>query len=62
MDHTLAFDKGGRTCPCDLGALCRRHHQLKQERDWQLEQDGKGAFTWTTPGLTYYKEPHKYLV
>jgi hypothetical protein len=49
MDHTLAFDKGGRTCPCDLGALCRRHHRLKQLPGWHVEQDGKAAFTWTTP-------------
>ncbi|HSZ43462.1 MAG TPA: DUF222 domain-containing protein [Trebonia sp.] len=63
MDHTLAFGKGGRTCPCDLGAVCRRHHRLKQADGWHLEQDGKGTFTWTTPaGLAYRQEPHQYLV
>ena len=63
MDHTLAFGKGGRTCPCDLGALCRRHHQLKQADGWHLRQDGKGAFTWTTPaGLAYRQEPHQYAI
>jgi hypothetical protein len=63
MDHTHPFDKGGRTCPCDLGALCRRHHQLKQADGWHLEQDGKGTFTWTTPaGLAYRQEPHQYAI
>jgi hypothetical protein len=63
MDHTFPFDKGGRTCPCGLGALCRTHHRRKQLLGWHVEQDGRGTFTWITPaGLTYQKEPHKYLV
>jgi hypothetical protein len=63
MDHTLAYDKGGRTCPCGPGALCRLHHQVKQLPGWHLSQDTQGYFTWTTPaGLTYRKEPHKYTV
>ncbi|MGH3165965.1 MAG: HNH endonuclease [Trebonia sp.] len=62
-DHTVPFGRGGRTCPCGLGALCRKHHQLKQLPGWQVGQDGRGRFTWTTPaGLTYRKEPFKYLV
>ncbi|MGH3167492.1 MAG: HNH endonuclease [Trebonia sp.] len=62
-DHTIPFDRGGRTCPCGLGALCRHHHQLKQAEGWQLSQDRQGHFTWTTPaGLSYRAEPHKYLV
>lgn len=63
LDHTLAYDRGGRTCPCGLGALCRVHHQLKQLPGWQLTQDSQGCFTWRTPaGLTYRKEPHRYPV
>jgi len=63
QDHTRAHDKGGPTCTCNLGPLCRRHHQLKQLRGWHLTQDTNGTFTWTTPaGLTYRKEPHTYLV
>lgn len=62
QDHTIPYDQGGRTCPCDLGSLCRTHHQLKQLPGWHLAQDG-GAFTWTTPaGLTYRKEPYRYPV
>jgi hypothetical protein len=62
-DHTVPFDSGGRTCPCDLGAFCRHHHQLKQLPGWHVRQDGHGAFTWVTPaGLSYRKEPFRYLV
>ncbi len=63
QDHTLAYDRGGKTCTCGLGGLCRVHHQLKQLPGWQLTQDAQGYFTWTTPaGLTYRKEPYRYAV
>ena len=63
QDHTLAYDRGGRSCTCNLGGLCRVHHQLKQLPGWQLTQDAQGYFTWTTPaGLTYRKEPYRYAV
>jgi hypothetical protein len=63
MDHTRPYDKGGRTCPCDLGPLCRAHHELKQLPGWHLAMDKQGRFTWTTPaGLTYREEPFKYAV
>lgn len=63
LDHTIPYDKGGRSCSCDLGAECRTHHQLKQLPGWTLSQDPDGTFTWTTPaGLTYTKEPHRYPV
>ena len=28
-DHTLAYDHGGPTCPCNLALLCRGHHRAK---------------------------------
>jgi Domain of unknown function (DUF222) len=63
QDHTTAYQRGGRTCTCNLGGLCRVHHQLKQLPGWHLSQDAQGNFTWTTPaGLTYRKEPHRYPV
>jgi hypothetical protein len=63
QDHTVAYQRGGRTCSCGLGSLCRVHHQLKQLPGWHLSQDAQGSFTWTTPaGLTYRKEPHCYPV
>jgi len=58
LDHTLAWDDGGRTCRCNLGGGCRRHHQLKQHPRWHLKQIRPGVFTWTTPaGRTYTTGP-----
>jgi Domain of unknown function (DUF222) len=61
LDHTLAYDRGGRTCPCNLGGLCRRHHRLKQLRGWDLAQPEPGIFRWTTPaGRSYDIHPDPY--
>ena len=58
LDHTLAYEDHGRTCRCNLGGACRRHHQLKQHPRWKLEQTRPGEFTWTTPaGRTYTTGP-----
>jgi Domain of unknown function (DUF222) len=58
LDHTIPYDNGGRTCSCNLGGGCRRHHQLKQHPRWTLEQTQPGHFTWTTPaGRTYTVGP-----
>jgi len=61
LDHTIAYEKGGATCSCNLGALCRRHHRLKQRRRWRLEQPEPGVLTWTTPAgrrYTVTPDPH----
>jgi Domain of unknown function (DUF222) len=61
LDHTVPYDQGGRTCPCDLGAVCRRHHRLKQHPGWTVTQPQPGVFCWTTPaGRTYTTHPHQY--
>jgi hypothetical protein len=58
LDHTIPYDQGGLTCPCDLGAVCRRHHRLKQRPGWTLTQPRPGVFSWTTPaGRTYATHP-----
>jgi hypothetical protein len=58
LDHTQPWHKGGPTCPCNLGALCRTHHILKQLHGWTLTQPRPGTFHWTTPtGRTYTCEP-----
>ena len=54
LDHTIAYDKGGRTCRCNIGGACRRDHQLKQHPRWKLEQTRPGHFTWTTPAKRTY--------
>ena len=57
-DHTTPYDQGGRTCSCNLGGLCRYHHQVKGQSRWQLEQVTPGIFTWTTPtGRRYTVQP-----
>ncbi len=61
QDHTIPYDKGGRTCECNLAPLCRAHHETKQTRGWRLEQPHPGHLTWTTPsGRTYTTHPTKY--
>jgi Domain of unknown function (DUF222) len=61
LDHTRPWDQGGRTCRCNLGALCRRHHRLKQLPGWALAQPEPGTFRWTTPaGLSYPARPARY--
>jgi hypothetical protein len=63
LDHTHAWHKGGRTCRCNLGPLCRAHHILKQLLGWELTQPRPGVFLWTTPaGRTYLVEPDSQLV
>lgn len=61
IDHTLAFDRGGLTCLCNLGPLCRRHHRCKQADGWSLSQSTPGEFLWTTPsGRRYATRPAPY--
>jgi len=54
LDHTIAYDNGGRTCSCNIGGACRRDHQLKQHPRWKLDQTRPGYFTWTTPAKRTY--------
>jgi Domain of unknown function (DUF222) len=61
LDHTVPYDDGGPTCRCNLGALCRTHHRLKQHLCWHLEQPAPGVLTWTTPaGRKYTVIPDPY--
>jgi hypothetical protein len=62
LDHTHPWHKGGRTCRCNLGPLCRFHHILKQLLGWSLTQPRPGVFQWTTPaGRVYTVEPDPQL-
>jgi len=61
LDHSIAWDKGGLTCSCNLAPLCRHHHRLKQAEGWWLEQSEPGVVVWRTPaGLTYTTTPAAY--
>jgi hypothetical protein len=60
-DHTIAYERGGPTCLCNLAPLCRHHHQTKQAAGWALEQTSPGTMTWTTPsGRRYITTPTSY--
>jgi hypothetical protein len=54
LDHTQPWEAGGLTCSCNLGALCRHHHMLKQHPRWQLLQGRPGTFEWITPAARAY--------
>jgi hypothetical protein len=61
LDHTTPFHCGGLTCPCNLGPLCRRHHQLKQQQHWALTQATPGIFRWkTSAGRSYATTAHQH--
>jgi hypothetical protein len=47
-DHARPWPAGSTT-PRNLGALCRRHHRLKQRRRWAHELHPDGSVTWTSP-------------
>jgi len=61
LDHSIAWDKGGLTCSCNLAPLCRHHHRCKQAEGWFLTQPEPGVLVWKTPvGLTYTTIPTAY--
>jgi hypothetical protein len=55
LDHVIPWDEGGKTSADNLGALCRRHHNLKTHHGWKVVMQPDGACTWTSPtGQTYF--------
>ena len=60
-EHTIPFEKGGRTCECNLAPVCRHHHRVKQLQGWKLEQPEPGVLAWVTPaGWKYITGPANY--
>lgn len=55
LDHTLAYERGGITCECNLAPLCRAHHRAKQAPGWLLSQDQPGVMTWRLPSGRIYE-------
>ncbi|GAA0582439.1 HNH endonuclease signature motif containing protein [Actinomadura livida] len=53
LDHTVPW-RPGITCRCNLAPLCRRHHRLKQRKDWRLFQIWAGLLIWVTPSGAWY--------
>ena len=61
LDHTVPYDQGGLTCPCNISGGCRHDHRMKGSTAWRLRQPRPGTLTWTAPsGLswTVTPEPH----
>ncbi|MGH3318748.1 MAG: DUF222 domain-containing protein [Streptosporangiaceae bacterium] len=54
IDHTIAWPDG-ETAAHNLACLCRHHHRLKQQPDWQLRQDQHARLIWTTPAGHVYE-------
>jgi hypothetical protein len=61
-EHSQPHHRGGKTCLCQAGPVCRTDHRAKQAPGWRLEQAGaRGWFRWTTPsGRTYLSRPTQY--
>lgn len=58
VDHTTAWADGGTTDATNLASLCRKHHTLKHESRWHVEQLERGVLAWTSPrGRTYLTTP-----
>jgi hypothetical protein len=58
-DHVTPHNKAGPTCPCNLAALCRRHHRLKTHGGWTYTPLDPGTYLWTTPhGHQYLRDHH----
>ena len=49
VDHTVPYDQGGLTCPCNLSAGCRHDHRMKGSTAWRLRQPAPGTLIWTAP-------------
>lgn len=60
LDHRTPWNRGGTTCPHNLGPLCRRHHRAKHG-PWTLHRNPDGSITWTSPtGMLYHQPPPSY--
>lgn len=49
IDHTVAWEDGGKSVPENLAHLCRGHHTLKHHAGWTVKQISPGILEWTTP-------------
>lgn len=48
LDHTVRYPDGP-TSADNLAAVCRRHHRLKHEAGWSVEQTGDATLVWRSP-------------
>ncbi len=59
IDHAKPYDAGGLTDTCNLGPLCKHHHELKTAGYWHITASARdGSCTWRSPlGRIYEHEP-----
>lgn len=58
IDHTIGWADDGSSDHDNLAYLCRGHHVLKSETDWNIVNSRDETLTWTSPlGKTYTTEP-----
>lgn len=58
VHHLVHWTKGGPTDLDNLAPMCRRHHALVHEHDWNAFRGSKGTITWHTPaGRPYLPGP-----
>ena len=49
QDHTRDYQHAGATVAGNLEPLCLRHHRMKHEGWWRLDQLEPGRFRWRSP-------------
>ena len=50
LDHTVAYAAGGQTTVENLAPRCRKHHTMKHQTRWKVEQpSGAPRAIWTSP-------------
>ncbi|WP_269092181.1 HNH endonuclease signature motif containing protein [Arthrobacter hankyongi] len=58
IDHTIAWEDGGKTTLGNLELLCRRDHTAKHRGGWSLSQEGHGRLHWSSrTGHCYTSDP-----
>jgi hypothetical protein len=49
-EHSRPHDRGGITCLCEGGPVCRHNHRNKQQPGWKLREAGaRGWFRGSAP-------------
>ncbi|GAA4696126.1 hypothetical protein GCM10023215_37630 [Pseudonocardia yuanmonensis] len=61
LDHHQRAADCGPTCEANLHGLCKHHHTLKEQEDWQVLARPDGSLVWITPtGHRYTSHPYDY--
>jgi hypothetical protein len=56
IDHATPYDSGGHTDTCNLGPLCKHHHELKTSGYWHITTSARdGSCTWRSPLRRVYQ-------